>query len=90
MAGLKFFCEEVEAALEEHPDVRCARVSGRPHAHLGEVPVAEIVAADPSRTPDPEALTLHCRKRLASYKVPRAFVVVADLPTTPTGKLRRW
>ncbi len=90
MAGLKFFCEEVEAVLEAHPDVRDARVSPRPHAHVGEVPIAEIVARDPARPPTTEELTRHCRARLASFKVPREFLLVADLPRTPTGKLRRW
>src|SRR6185369_14780167 len=44
MAGMKFFCEEVEAVLDCHPAVQCSRVSARSHAHLGEIPVAEIVA----------------------------------------------
>jgi long-chain acyl-CoA synthetase len=90
MAGLKFFCEEVEAVLETHPDVRAARVSPRPHAHVGEIPVAEIVAVDPLHPPTSDSLAAHCRGHLASFKVPREFSVVADLPRTPTGKLRRW
>lgn len=90
MAGLKFFCEEVEAVLETHPAVRAARVSPRPHEHVGEVPVAEVVARDPERPPTAESLVAHCRGALPSFKVPREFTVVADLPRTPTGKLRRW
>ncbi len=90
MAGMKFFCEEVEAVLETHPDVGAARVSARTHAHVGEVPVAEIVPRDAARPPDATALAAHCRARLPSYKVPREFRVVAELPRTPTGKLQRW
>jgi long-chain acyl-CoA synthetase len=90
MAGLKFFCEEVEAVLEAHPAVRAARVSPRPHEHVGEVPVAEVVARDPERPPTAESLAAHCRAALPSFKVPREFAVVAELPRTPTGKLRRW
>ncbi len=89
VAGLKFFCEEVEAILETHPGVRVARVSGRSHAHLGEVPVAEFVAQDPAHAPDAAALAAHCRERLASYKIPREFLPVRELPRTPTGKLQR-
>jgi len=89
MAGLKFFCEEVEAVLEAHPEVRVARVSPRPHEHVGEVPVAEVVARDAARPPTTESLAAHCRARLPSFKVPRDFTVVADLPRTPTGKLLR-
>jgi long-chain acyl-CoA synthetase len=90
MAGYKFFSEEVEAVLESHAEVRAARVSARPHAHVGEVPVAEIVARDAAHPPDAAALAAHCRARLASYKVPREFRLVAELPRTPTGKLQRW
>lgn len=89
MAGLKFFSEEVETVLETHPEVRAARVRARPHAHVGEVPVAEIVARDGARPPDAAALATYCRERLPSYKVPREFRVVAELPRTPTGKLKR-
>jgi long-chain acyl-CoA synthetase len=38
---------------------------------------------------DLHALEAHCRSRLAAYKVPRAFEVVADLPKTSTGKILR-
>ncbi|WP_282439018.1 AMP-binding enzyme [Ralstonia pseudosolanacearum] len=40
-------------------------------------------------TLDLEALDVHCRSRLAAYKVPRAYEVVADLPKTSTGKILR-
>ena len=69
--------------------MRAARVRARPHAHVGEVPVAEIVARDGARPPDAAALATYCRERLPSYKVPREFRVVAELPRTPTGKLKR-
>ncbi len=90
MAGLKFFSEEVEAVLEAHPAVRAARVSPRPHAHLGEIPVAEVVATDPMHPPAAHELTAYCRVHLPSYKVPRSFSVVGELPRTATGKIQRW
>jgi len=90
MAGIKFFCEEVEAVLDAHPAVRVSRVAARLHARLGELPVAEIVPADPAQPPRPADLAAHCRARLESYKVPREFTVVERLPLTASGKLRRW
>jgi len=89
MAGMKFFSEEVEAALELHPAVAASRVFAKPHPHLGEIPVAEIVLETGAAAPDRKALTEHLRERLAAYKVPREFRVVETLPQTPTGKLRR-
>jgi long-chain acyl-CoA synthetase len=89
MAGMKFFAEEVEEVLDRHPDVRESRVLPRDHPHLGQVPVAEIVPADPARAPGREELARHCREYLARYKVPREFRVVDALPHTPSGKLRR-
>ncbi|MDO9202342.1 MAG: hypothetical protein Q7U58_13590 [Hydrogenophaga sp.] len=38
---------------------------------------------------DLDALDAHCRSRMAAYKVPRAYQVVADLPKTSTGKILR-
>jgi long-chain acyl-CoA synthetase len=89
MAGMKFFSEEVEAVLDTHPGVRRSRVLAREHAHLGEIPVAEIVPTDPASIPTRQELTVFCRQRLPAYKIPRHFEVVENLPLTPTGKLRR-
>jgi len=89
LAGMKFFCEEVEAVLDAHPAVRRSRVSARTHPRLGDIPVAEVVAADPAQPPTQAALVAWCRERLPSYKIPRELRVVAELPTTATGKIAR-
>jgi long-chain acyl-CoA synthetase len=89
MAGMKFFCEEVEAVLDSHPAIERSRVSAKQHPHLGELPIAEIVLAAGAAAPEPRALASFCRERLAGYMVPRSFDVVAGLPLTPTGKLAR-
>jgi long-chain acyl-CoA synthetase len=89
MAGMKFFGEEIEAVLALHPGVRESRVFAREHPHLGEIPVAEIVAVDPAAPPSRQDLVAHCRAALAGYKIPREFRVVDALPRTATGKLAR-
>ena len=35
------------------------------------------------------AVIAHCRKHLEDFMVPRTVVFVAELPKTPSGKLRR-
>lgn len=89
MAGMKFFGEEIEAILDAHPGVRASRVFGQEHPALGEIPVAEIVATDPTNAPDRRDLLPFCREHLPAYKIPRRFRVVAQLPQTATGKIRR-
>jgi acyl-CoA synthetase (AMP-forming)/AMP-acid ligase II len=90
MAGMKFFSEEVEAALDTHPAVRMSRVFAKLHPQLGEIPVAEIVLNPGCSAPDRQLLAAHLRGRIAGYKIPREFTVIAELERTPTGKLRRW
>lgn len=87
VAGLKFFPEEVEACINEFPGVKESRVFGRAHAHLGEVPCAEIVPL--ASGCDLEALRAHCTRALSSYKVPVDFTVVDAIPRTPGGKILR-
>lgn len=89
MAGMKFFSEEVEAVLDRLPGVRRSRVSARAHPHLGEIPVAELELDEGADAPDRKTLMAHCRRHLATYKVPRKFDIVAGLPLTATGKLER-
>lgn len=89
MAGMKFFCEEVERVLARHPGVLECRVYGREHPHLGEIPVAEVILKNSADPPDRGELARHCRAVLPAYKVPREFRAVASLARTSSGKVRR-
>lgn len=88
MAGMKFFGEEVEAILDTHPLVRRSRVHSKEHAHLGEIPVAEIIA-EGDVAPVRKELVGFLRERLPAYKIPRSFDIVEELPMTDTGKVKR-
>jgi len=90
VAGMKVFPEEVEARLDSHPAVRESRVYGRPHAHLGEVPYADVVVRDEHRASfDADALIAYCARELSSWKVPLQVTVVSSIPRTPGGKILR-
>ena len=90
VAGMKVFPEEVEERLDSHPAVRESRVFGRPHAHLGEVPYAEVVVRDDHRdTFDADALIAYCARELSAWKVPVKIAVVPAIPRTPGGKILR-
>ena len=54
----------------------------------GELAKAYVVPRQ-GATLDPDVLDAHCRSRMAAYKVPRAYQIVADLPKTSTGKILR-
>jgi acyl-CoA synthetase (AMP-forming)/AMP-acid ligase II len=86
--GVNVYPQEVEHTLLEHPDVAETVVVGAAHDEWGQQVRALIVAA-PGSSPDPEALRAWARERLAGYKCPRVVELVASLPRTTTGKLRR-
>ena len=88
--GINVAPVEVEESLLRHPAVKLAFVTGVPDAVRDEVIAAVIVRHD-GRSVDEPALTEHCRRELASYKVPRliTFVNETDLPLTTTGKLQK-
>jgi len=87
VAGLKFFPEEVEACIDRCPGIVESRVFGRAHAHLGEVPCAEIVVDAGGF--DLHTLKAHCARALSPYKVPVEFTLVEAIPRTPGGKILR-
>ncbi|MFQ6020160.1 MAG: class I adenylate-forming enzyme family protein, partial [Dehalococcoidia bacterium] len=79
---------EVEAALAEHPQVAEAAAIGVPDEEWGEE-VKAIVVARPGAKPTPEELTAFCKERLASYKAPRYYAFVSELPRNDLGKVAR-
>ncbi len=84
--GEKVFPDEVEAVLKAHPAVFDAAVVGVPDERWGERVVA-VVAARPGRLVDADDLDAHCREHLASFKVPRGVVTVAEVRRLPSGKV---
>lgn len=89
VGGIKFFPEEVEDVLNEHPAVSRSRVFCIPHERWQNVPVAEIVTKHVDSSPSPAALARYCKERLASYKVPLRFDFVSQIPLTANGKVKR-
>ena len=84
--GFNIYPREIEELILEQPGVREAVVCGVPDERRGELPVAYVVADDPF---DAASLEAACRRSLASFKVPRAFVRVDSLPRTALGKIQK-
>lgn len=77
---------QVEAVLEAHPAVVEAGAFGIEDTEWGEaVQAAVVLRASASE----RELREHCAQRLPGYAVPKRITVVAALPRTASGKLRR-
>lgn len=84
--GAKISPLEVENALLRHPGVAAAAVIGLPDAKYGQVVRAVVVRREGSQATG-EELAAHCAAQLSTYKVPRGFTFVDELPLGPTGKV---
>jgi fatty-acyl-CoA synthase len=80
------FPAEIERILHEHPDIADAAVVPIPDQRWGEVGRALLVPRAGAAL-DPEAVARHCRERLAGYKVPAEFLVIAPFARNVTGKI---
>lgn len=83
--GFNVYPREVEAVIDTHVSVRTSAVVSQPDAKWGERVIAFVVLRDPSAN-DVAALHDHCRRHLASYKVPKEFVPIDAIPLNPNGK----
>jgi long-chain acyl-CoA synthetase len=87
-SGYQVWPREIEEVIASHPDVAEVAVAGVPDAMKGEVAKAWIVPR-PGATVRPSEMKSYCRERLAPYKVPSEYEVVADLPKSQIGKVLR-
>jgi amino acid adenylation domain-containing protein len=101
--GHRVELEEVESALREHPGVSQAAVVAR-NDDIDTILVAYIVPSSIRATArgsdgeasevdrsmiDAEDLSRYLSGVLPQFMVPEAFVVMTELPLTPSGKLNR-
>lgn len=86
--GENIYPPEVEEFLHHHPSVAEVAVAGLPDAKYGEV-VAAWVVPRAGATVTADELREYCRGQIAHFKVPRYIMIVAALPRTVTGKIRK-
>jgi acetyl-CoA synthetase len=90
-AGYRIGPVEVETALGSHPAVADAAVVAAPDDERGSV-VRAVVVLRAGFAPSPALaaeLQAHVKERTAPYKYPRVVDFAAELPRTPSGKVRR-
>ena len=85
--GMNIYPREVEEVLLQHPAVRDVSVVGRPDPEWGEAVVAFVVAVDPANPPTSAELDQACLERIARFKRPKEYRIVASLPTNNYGKV---
>ena len=86
VGGLNVYPREVEEVIYQHPQVAEAAVVGKMDHLRGEVAKAFIVIKD-GEAVEPRDIILHCKEKLANYKVPKEVVIIDALPRTSTGKV---
>ena len=85
--GYNVYPKEVEAVLDEMPEVAESAVIGVPHRDFGEAVVAVVVASGPEVTLQDIELALG--SRLARFKQPKQVVNVSELPRNTMGKVQK-
>tara|TARA_R110002020_G_scaffold451607_2_gene665738 strand:- start:66569 stop:68062 length:1494 start_codon:yes stop_codon:yes gene_type:complete len=83
--GFNVYPPEVEAALNDHPQVIQSAVVGR--SKDGDEEVLAFVQVSDRDRPDVAELRAFIKERLAGYKMPKHIVLTGALPAAPTGKL---
>jgi fatty-acyl-CoA synthase len=87
--GLNVYPAEVEKVVASHPAVVECAVVGASDARFGEVGLAHVVTSSGAEL-DRDSLRAFAGERLATYKVPRHWVLRTDpLPRTASGKVQK-
>jgi O-succinylbenzoic acid--CoA ligase len=87
--GEKVWPDRVEDLLRRDPRVEAVAVVGRPDPEWGERVVAVVVPSDPATPPRLDDLRWLVREALPAPHAPKELELVATLPRTSLGKVRR-
>jgi long-chain acyl-CoA synthetase len=84
--GENVYPREVEEALYAVPEIEECAVIGLPDKEWGERVVAFIIPK-PGASIVPDTLKLFLKSRLSSFKVPKEYLLVKELPKNAAGKI---
>ena len=85
--GFKILPDDVVKAIELHPAVREAAVTGLADARLGQVPVAAYVLKSGCSAPSDDDMKAFLKTKLMAYQVPVRILRLDDFPRTPSMKV---
>ncbi|MCD6579549.1 AMP-binding protein [bacterium] len=83
--GLNIYPREIEMVLTKEENIKEIAVVGFEFEPGNEVPIAFYESVDSKEIPKNILLNI-CKKHLASYKIPKKFIFMKEIPKTPTGK----
>ena len=86
--GFNVYPKEVEALIDEMPEVVESAVIGVPHPDFGEA-VTAVVVAKPDTTLAAAEVIAYLKKQIANFKVPKQVHFVAELPRNTMGKVQK-
>ncbi|GGD57521.1 AMP-binding protein [Croceicoccus mobilis] len=90
MAGYRIGPQEVESVLNDHPKVAASAAFGVPDEVMGERLEACVVLTDTSDAPSTVELQQWVKDRFARHAYPRSIHFIAEMPLTPSGKIKRF
>jgi len=87
--GFNVYPAELEAVLNAHPGVLRSGVIGRTNPADGNEEVVAFIQPVAGAHLSVEQLAQHAARNLAHYKRPSQFILLLEMPVTPTGKIAK-
>lgn len=84
--GFKVHPDDVNKYYELHPSIREAVTVGMPDRRLGAVPMIAIMLKEGAAPPSDTELIAYGKAHMMPYQVPVKFLIVDDVPRTPSMK----
>lgn len=84
--GFNIYPQEIENVLLSHPKVMQAAVIGLHDDITGQIPIAFVALKEKDENLENNLREL-CASNLASYKIPKKFIYLENLPMNATGKI---
>lgn len=88
LRGFRLELEEIEAVLNDHPDVQECVVMAREDIP-GDQRLAAYYTLHPDSATSESELHKHLRQRLPEYMIPGSFMKLDHFPLAPNGKIDR-